>query len=161
MTYFRVLLQMTHKTLETMLVIKTERLTSCLIQQHSPHSIPNNGYSCVRSLANQPVYTSLSEDHGSFVRTGQNGENGHCGQTQTTWEGIHQEELEEHPGVLAGGASDFLTCHYAPGAHTQTHTHIRPGAKTRGSELKRAQRVAAVPHPCTTSAWRFVEGVQI
>lgn len=27
------------------------------------------------SLANQPVYASLSDDHGLFMRTGQNGEN--------------------------------------------------------------------------------------
>lgn len=45
------------------------------MQQHSPHSTHNNRYSPVRSLANQPVYASLSEDHGLFTRAAQNGEN--------------------------------------------------------------------------------------
>lgn len=50
-----------------------------LIRQHSPHSIDNNRYSRVRSPTNQPVYASLSEDRGLFMRTGQNGENRNCG----------------------------------------------------------------------------------
>lgn len=62
-----------------------------LWQRHFPHSTDNNRYSCVRSLANQPVYASLSEDHGLFMRTGQNGENRNCGSNK--WEGIFQTDV--------------------------------------------------------------------
>lgn len=73
-------------------------VASYLIRQHFPHSIGNNRYSCVCSLANQPVYASLSEDHGLFVRTGQNGENRNCGsaaslQSTNNWEGIRQTDV--------------------------------------------------------------------
>lgn len=89
---FILLLRMTHKTMLIMIKWTADIVAAFLLYIYDSgiFHIPRTTIDILVSALNQPVYASLSEDHGLFVRTGQNGENRNCG--SNNWEGIFQTD---------------------------------------------------------------------